>query len=346
MKGILKKARIIPSLLSIAIILLVLLPNVQSQVSTTSEKAAEFVTNVIGLDITNYEQRQKIIDYPSSSLFDKVVKLNLTSSESRLDVISEFRDNELVWCKIYPIAGSPLFTKVASNNSLVEAKTLLEKIQNYSETSYLPQMASMLDKTTLENNILEDGTLIHRRLVANDTESFVWSYNTDSIANNHKFVMLTLQNGSFQFYCNNWDLFSIGSTDIKISQKEAINIAKDEALEKFSSAEHELEIRDDLATIGLSMEDKGNYILYPLWKIVLPLDKAYAGATEIHALLWADTGQISYLEPVGYYGIANVDTTPSTVQSSQAFAEEIAVVGALIAAIVIVLSYACFKRKL
>jgi hypothetical protein len=108
------------------------------------------------------------------------------------------------------------------------------------------------------------------------------------------------------------------------------------------------QIRDEIAMVTLCMEDNGNYALHPIWKIRLPLDKAYGAVTNIHALLWADSGKIAYLEAVGSYGIPQNQgaTSDNGITASQTRIEQgYAVIGVLIAVIVIVSSYLFFKRK-
>jgi hypothetical protein len=81
---------------------------------------------------------------------------------------------------------------------------------------------------------------------------------------------------------------------VNVSQVQAIQIATDQALNKYSFLSNST-ILDNIAMAGLSLQDRGNYILYPSWDIILPLAKPVGAVGEIQVLLWADTGQVYYI---------------------------------------------------
>ncbi len=104
------------------------------------------------------------------------------------------------------------------------------------------------------------------------------------------------ERGNFEFYENNWDLYQVGNADVRFTSEQATAIARGGALNKFSLTD--AQIATQASIIELSLQNRGNYTLYPLWDIRLKLDRSYNGATNIHASVWADTGEISSMQMV------------------------------------------------
>ena len=139
---------------------------------SASEKAMAFITNVVGLDVAKYSVQVRVSKTTDSGLFDKVVKYNLTSTESMLDVISLFRNNKLVWCKLYPIQGAPLFIQTASTSSLDAAKAVIDRLQNYSTTTYCLRCETCLTRSLNKTAPLKVGNVRQRISFGVGSEDF------------------------------------------------------------------------------------------------------------------------------------------------------------------------------
>lgn len=57
---------------------------------------------------------------------------------------------------------------------------------------------------------------------------------------------------------------------------------------------------------------------------MLPLDKEYpGGVTAFRVTIWADTGEISYFTPIGFYGDPNAVASPEPQQTTSPTAQAV-----------------------
>jgi hypothetical protein len=164
-------------------------------------------------------------------------------------------------------------------------------------------------------------------------------------------VVLTLQKGNFEFFCDNWDLYTIGNTNVEVSAAQAVQIAKQQAIDKYSSSGNQsvsdLTILDKKAKVSLTMQDRGDYTLYPQWDILLPLDKAYGAVTGIQVLVWADTGVIPFVAAVGGYGTIpnNQESAAVPLSTYTSTQQNYIVIGVLLASILAIASFVLYRRR-
>ena len=140
--------------------------------------------------------------------------------------------------------------------------------------------------------------------------AITWEPNANNLSNPQNNLYLEFQNGNLQIYSNYLGLYEIGSSDVKISEAQAIQIAVDHA-RNFSYVQDgvtvsNFSILEDLAIANISLGNRGNNTLYPYWSIMVPLAKEYpGGVTYFRVVMWADTGEITYFSPMGSYGDSN-----------------------------------------
>lgn len=324
--------------------------------SLLTEKASLFAVQVAGIDLSKYTvQTQMINNDTETKLYDSAVKLNLTSAQSSLEILNLFRDGKLIWCKLYPIEGKPLFNEDKSLISATDAvKNVVDKLQNYTKASYISTMKNLVEKISdSPNSTLVNGDIRQITHFSTDYTSIQWTHNSNNIQNSYKSVVLTLKNSNFEFFCDNWDLYKIGDSNTAISYDRAIQIAKQHAIDKYSTSASKFggnfTILDKSANIHLAMQDRGNYTLYPNWEILLPLDKAYGAVTCIQVNVWADTGEVSFNTAVGNYGSipSNLESYGSASQNTSIIRPESILVSVIVIAIASTIIAACFvyRRK-
>jgi hypothetical protein len=136
-------------------------------------------------------------------------------------------------------------------------------------------------------------------------------------------------NGTFDSFANDWNLYKVGSTDVKVSMDEAIRIARGRAQNYAytigNTTVSNFTILEERIKGELTMQNRGNYTVYPHWRIRLPLAKVYPGLiSEIRVLLWADTGEVTYIKAIGNLGSpppadsanqTEIDSTSPTAES-------------------------------
>ena len=288
--------------------------------ATASEKALTFLTDVVRLDLASYNA--KLLGVMENGPFGStIVKYTLESNESKLDVLYLSTGNVYVWCKLTPLKGSPLFAQPATT-TIDGAKSILERYQTYSGASYLQEMRNSLDtisvlepKTTtmgdirLETSILEGGK-----------ESIQWMNAVNGITNTYDIVALTLRNGTFEQFCDSWNLYKIGAANVKVGQEEAIRIAKENAYIRSGSNGDvnftNFTIVDSSVRAELKMQPKADNMLYPNWLVLFGLDKVYFNqVTGIQVSIWGDNGEVGYVGNLGGYGAAPSDQSSVTSPS-------------------------------
>jgi len=211
---------------------------------------------------------------------------------------------------MYVTDGSPLTTQPAAS-PLEMAKDFLDKYQTYSAASYYSTLRSMLDSIEADKNVTKtfENVKLEVTVTASYTD-FRWKYFFNGVEATSKCVVLNFRQGFLKYFIDSWSLWTIGSTDLNVSEEEAIEIAMN-ATENYS---WNVSMGDDpqvtvteFNIVGVSETTLqiGNYptknksrdgdplTLYPGWHVKLYFDKLYPG--QVYGLnigIWADTGEV------------------------------------------------------
>jgi len=324
--------------------------------------ALQFLNNVANVNTSSYHVDARIANEAPGVISGKTLKLNLSSATSMLGVSALFAGSEFFWCTIYSVRGSPALNHPVSSSVLVHAKETLNKLQAFSARNYLPIFQSMLNSVTeLQNSKTTNAYYTQEITVSGNTVRISWEPFANGLSNPQNKLTLEFQNGKLVFFCNFLDKYNIGSSDVKVSEAEAIQIATEHA-QTFSwvqdnEAISNVTVLDSPIIAKVSLQNRGNNTLYPIWSIMLPLDKMYpGGVTAFRVAIWADTGEVSYISPIGFYGDpeavpSSESQTPSptaqaTLENSQAAVSDSLIIGgALTVATAIIVGYLFYKAK-
>ena len=270
------------------------------------DEALAFLTDVVRLDMTKYKAKLLgVAGVPPENPEMDAWSYTLTSDGSKLDVICMFRDNALVWCKLYPLEGSPLFAQ-PSTNVLDEAKGLLDRYQTYSGVSHLQPMRNMLDTVTELTPMTKAVDDVRLKItIDEDWKSIQWMNAVNGITNTYNVVTLSFRNGAFELFCDFWNRYRIGNTDVKVDREEAIRIAKEKAQNRIradvgNETASSFTFVYENAFLTMQTREKA---LYPHWEVHLTLNKmvlSYGAAFQVS--VWADTGEVPYIVYSGGYG--------------------------------------------
>lgn len=349
---------------AVLMLLLLQIPNAYLVESTTENKVLTFLKDVVGLDMARYDA--KLVTVPiQSDLGDPSetgwIKYTLTSAGSKIDVLCNFRNNMLVWCKLNVIAGSPLYIQSQPANVIEAAKGIIQRCQVYSGASYLQTMRNMLEQVNEPKpaTIKSDNV----KLDISIEENYVyikWMYIVNNIDVSSKAVSFIFKDGDLYLFRDTWDLYKIGTTEVVISKEEAISIAR-EHVQKYSYTVDGMlisnfTILDEQVIATLSMQDRGNYTLYPHWEIRMGLDKVYpGGVTGFQVMLWADTGEVTHITPIGSLGgpepepedstMPSLEPEPEPQQPSSPMEYTYSIIAVTIMAVTAACSYLYIKRK-
>ncbi len=127
--------------------------------SNTTNTAISFLQQVPQIDTSHYqatllsntvEQRSDL-----GGALEQVMTYALTSSDSKLDVVFRFRNNQLSRYQIILLEGSPVYSSAQPYSVLDAAKGLLGRLATYESTSYLANMSRLLSMVNTETQSIE-----------------------------------------------------------------------------------------------------------------------------------------------------------------------------------------------
>ena len=270
----------------------------------STDRVVNFLEDVIQLDMTKYHARleRNTVEYRSDlgGMAEEILSYTLTSDDSELDVDFRFRNQTLSRYRLNVIEGTPLYIYPQPTNILDVADGLLQRYQNYAGVSYLTTMRNMLKTVDEAEDIdITVGDMKFIIVTEGNDVMMQWSHMSNGIDYQGKGVRLTFDNGILEMFNDGFFLFNVGSTEVNISEEEAINIAINGAKD-FSWTVGGVEIKDFIIleeTVSVElwphMKDEPA-ALVPYWYVTFKLDKTYPG--NINSLgvgIWADTGEIS-----------------------------------------------------
>ena len=322
-----------------------------------AENALQFLSDVANVNTSSYHIDVRIANEAPGVLSGKTLKFNLSSSTGILSVIAEFANGKLFWCSILSAKGSPVLNQPVSSNVLDTAKDTLARLQKFSAEDYLPKFQSMLNNVTeLQDAVTSNANYTQRITVSGNIVRLSWEPFVNGLSNPQYRLFLEFRNGNLEYYADYLaiGMYTIGSSEVKISEEQAIQIAA-ERVRAFSYVQDGITVSnftilDSIVIANISLWSRGNNTLYPCWSIMLPLDKEYpGGVTAFRAIIWADTGEVSYFTPIGFYGDPNAAPSESPELTQQPatipLEQSLAIVSALIAATIAAAGYMLYKRK-
>ena len=271
--------------------------------SAGTDKAIIFLRDVIQIDITEYEATLLSNTVESRSdlggVVEQILRYSLTNSESKIDVVFRFRNNKLSRYQISLFEGSPIYAQAQPYSILDAAKNLLQRFRLYEDASYLEEMSKILASVNETENIeITEGNTKLKVSISGDNAEVLWLYTENGVDFSPKSLSLVFENHILKELTDGWFLFTIGSTEVNISNEEAIQIARN-AVKDFTWE------ADGVVVSGFSvLEEPVSAVfhptlreeglsLVPYWAVTLYLDKAYpGGVNRLVVGIWADNGEV------------------------------------------------------
>ncbi len=273
----------------------------------STDRVVNFLENVIQLDTTKYHAtlERNTVEYRSvlGGITEEVLTYRLISDESELVIDFRFRTQTLSRYRLDVIEGTLIYAHPQPTNVLDLTDDLLQRYQNYAGVSYLETMRNML-RTVNETKAMEKtvGDIKLAILTEGNDVEIQWVHTADGIDYQSKGVSFSFDNGGLEMLADGWFLFRVGSTEINVSEEEAINIAL-EYLEGFSWNTTQdgmlVEVTDfvilqEPRIVRLLPHSREEPLeLIPYWYITFHLNKIYPGnINSIGVGVWADTGEV------------------------------------------------------
>lgn len=281
---------------------------------TSEQKALSTLNNVVGIDLQKYNiaPTKYTNDLYQDVLPRENVHIILDSEGSKINTLCTFVNGELQLLEVFNNEGSPHMTTTITG--IVEtAQNLLGNYQTQSKNSFYGELNSMLAKVDANKNSTSIAGNIKLQITTSENDTtFRWTYTVNGIESPDKCVALRFKNGFLKYFFDSWNLYRIGSTDVNLSEQEAIDIAMSQIknYSRTDGSENPNKINYDV-TNAMIIEtilspslyvdsDKAHSFdlleLYPLRHVWVSLDKFYPGNVYgFNVYIWADTKQVCYV---------------------------------------------------
>ena len=303
------------SVLMISSIYSVLTPNVHATEVTNQQKTLSIMGNVVGLNLTKYDVTTTETSVAAQASYLGVVPqenvaAELTSDGSKLKAIYTFADGNLQMIHVLERDGTPSLSKPASTNDVKLAQDFLGNYQSYTDNPLFGQLKTTLKYVVAGKNITKTSENTVLEAIAKDGyTTFKWYYSENgAVAPYSKFISLSFKDGFLWMFVDNWQFYSVGSTTVNLSEKEAVAIALEAAkahswavkleagaldAENFNESNvrwASLVFDNSLDASKTRSEDPLE--LYPVWRVGIALNKWYGQMYGIQVDIWADTGEV------------------------------------------------------
>ncbi|MCL4429311.1 MAG: hypothetical protein M1167_01030, partial [Chloroflexi bacterium] len=253
--------------------------------SNTTNSAITFLQQVTQIDTSHYqatllsntmEQRSDL-----GGALEQIMTYALTSSDSKLDVVFRFRNNQLSRYQLVPIEGSPVYSAPQSYSILDTAKGLLERLAAYEGTTYLSNMSSLLGLVDSSTNNIEitEGNIKLNYTSQGDSAQVLLMYTENGVDFSPKSLSLVFDSGDLESLTDGWFLFTVGSTTVNISPDKAETLASN-ALDGYSWTSNgqtvsNFNILPQPVDVVFHPNTKNGLALYPQYTVTFYLDKVY-----------------------------------------------------------------------
>jgi hypothetical protein len=276
--------------------------------STT--KAMSIIKDVIQLDVSKYEDTLESstaqIRSDLGNVIEEVFKYSLSNSQSSFELTLRFRNGHFSMFQLTQSEGYPNFPPVylqrQSTDVLQATKDLIQRYHLVANDTYLDDVVSLLTST---NNLTNDLTWGDAKLkyVSYGNSAEVWlMYSANGTDFEAKTLHIKFDNQVVVQFTDDWFLFNVGSTQINISQDQAVLIAKN-AARNFSWNANGTQVSNPqivdnpVSAVFYPKSRNDPLTLMPYWLITLYLDQTYPGGVNAIVVgIWADTGEVANIQ--------------------------------------------------
>jgi hypothetical protein len=315
-----------------------LIPSAHAAEMPNQQKGLSILGNVVGLDLTKYAVTAKETPADSQASYLGVVPqenvaYDLTSDGSKVKMLYTFANGKLQMIQVLEREGPPSLVKPATTtNAVALAYGFLSNYQAYTGDPLFGKLKSTLNTVVPGKNLTKTlGNTVLETIVNDGYTNFKWYYSANgAVAPYSKFITLCFKDGFLSFFVDNWQFYSVGSTAVNLSEKEAVAIALEAAKAHSWTFELEADALDaenfneanvrwtslifDNSLDASKTRSEDQLELYPVWRVGIALNKWYGYMYGIQVDIWADTKEVrsvqeawSTLPPPEDAPIANVD---------------------------------------
>ena len=289
--------------------------NQQLLLSNTSDNAAEartIIQDVVQIDTSKYQMTLTSdtvqVRTDLDGLVEEIMQYSLVNNASRFDLTLRFRNGHFSLLQINQLEGSPnfplIYTEPQPTDVVQACQGLLDRYESTFNDSYTSQITTLMASA---NDMTTEQTLGNTKLQLssyNGDADVSLMYTDNGTDFQAKSIHLVYENYALAEFSDDWFLYNVGSTQVNISQDQAVQIAKTAAKNYSWNANGtqvtNFQILDNPVSAELYPKPRTDVLtLYPYWYVTLYLDKTYpGGVSEIGVGVWADTGQVASIQAI------------------------------------------------
>ncbi|MEM3774780.1 MAG: hypothetical protein QXX92_07280 [Candidatus Bathyarchaeia archaeon] len=289
--------------------------------SVAEQMVLKFLGNIVGMDMSRcsiLSSNASTARMPNSPHYQTNIKIVIDSSGAQFEAAVTLVDGK-IWT--YHLYGEFKEGNLTLRDCLNVANKSLTSYQTFIGKSYGELLNMLTEAISEEKTEVKAGdfTLNVSYIPTNYREAAIVRYvrmiNGYSFPGDY-FVISVSKDGLLTTIIDN-TIFYVATTDVKISESEAINKALPYA-EKYAN-QHGQKITTVNATFEFA-RDVGsvrgdNFAIYPQWRVWFTFDKTNEENVYAYAvLIWADSGEIYNSGPQGFYNASlNGDANASSL---------------------------------
>jgi hypothetical protein len=270
-----------------------------------SDKVLSFFNNVTKIDTKTYsvslDSNEVVWRTDMGGVSEETLKYSLQSHFNNLNVDLRYRNNHFSRYDLHMIESTPIFSQTQPSDVLQNAKFTLARYKTYSGDDYLTNMSRMLDSVSQIENGKEvyDGNIKLQIFSSAGTVLFAWMYTENGIDYQTKEFQMIFENNILTTMSDGYFLYTVGNTNLAVSQDQAINIAKNYVKTLTYNIEGQqvsgFTVLDTPVSVQLVPHTRGASVaLVPYWYIELKLTQIYAGGKDIVTVgIYADTSKVA-----------------------------------------------------
>jgi hypothetical protein len=277
--------------------------------STAADEAMALIKNVFQIDVSKY-QVTLLSDTvgPDAALqgvVEEVLTYSLVNNASNVNLVLTFRNGNFSLFQLNVIEGvtsfTPIYTQHQPTDFLTAVRDVITRYKSVDNASYLNQMSQLLSAATETQQEQTLGNVKLEISLGGDNAQFSLLYTANNVDFAAKSLQIVFENGILTSLSDDWPLYSVGSTQMNITQDQAIQIAR-EAASSFTwkanggQVSNFTVLQEPVSAVFFPKIRTG-LTLFPYWYVTLYLDKVYPGGiNSIGVGVWADTGQVANIQ--------------------------------------------------
>ena len=323
-------------LVLVLVLLLLHVPNVYSEESTVEDKFSDFLSSVVGLDLTKYTSLQPTPppnpEYPEEfgGLVEQIVlSPNFEYNGTNFGTMGIFYNGHMSSLKLYYYGQEDyVYSEPQPPDILSRAKGIIQRYQTFAsqnydkDTSYLVPMLNILNGVDdVSPTEFTEGNVTFRISKDGDKTRIEWIYTEGDFLVDWKRVDIKFRYNAFESFHDMWGLYSIGGLSA-ISSEDFVQIAQEAAQNYELRIGHENgtietvkvpDLSNASYSVSLTMVpyrfiddynpsqiERDPLTLYPYWAVLFYFNETIAGVEGMQVGVWGDTGEILYCSGFGY----------------------------------------------